>query len=86
MIKGITESGFNFKVSEELADDFEFLELLGDFSENPLMASKLADKMLGKDQKDALKEHLRGENGRIKTSDMFRELTEIITAFPKSKN
>lgn len=84
MIKGTTESGFNFKVVEELADDFEFLELLGDFSENPLMASKLADKMLGREQKEALKEHLRGEDGRIKTSDMFRELTEIITAFPKN--
>ena len=84
MIKGITESGFNFEVKEELADDFEFLELLGDFSENPLMASKLADKMLGREQKEVLKEHLRGEDGRIKTSDMFRELTEIITAFPKN--
>ena len=48
------------------------------------MASKLADKMLGREQKEALKEHLRGEDGRIKTSDMFRELTEIITAFPKN--
>lgn len=86
MIKGTTESGFDFNVKEELADDFELLELLGDFSENPLMAGKLADKMLGKEQKEALKEHLRGEDGRIKTSDMFRELTEIIAAFPKSKN
>ena len=84
MIKGTTESGFNFEVVEELADDFEFLELLGDFSENPLMASKLADKMLGREQKEALKEHLRGKDGRIKTSDMFRELTQIITAFPKN--
>lgn len=84
MIRGTTGSGFNFEAPEELADDFEFLELLGDFSENPLMASKLADKMLGKEQKEALKEHLRGEDGRIKTSDMFRELTEIITAFPKN--
>jgi hypothetical protein len=84
VIKGTTESGFDFEVKEELADDFEFLELLGDFSENPLMASKLADKMLGREQKEALKEHLRGEDGRIKTSDMFRELTEIITAFPKN--
>ena len=84
MIKGTTESGFDFEVKEELADDFEFLELLGDFSENPLMASKLADKMLGREQKEALKEHLRGADGRIKTSDMFRELTEIITAFPKN--
>lgn len=84
MIKGTTESGFDFEVKEELADDFEFLELLGDFSENPLMASKLADKMLGREQKEALKEHLRGEDGRIKTSDMFRDLTEIITAFPKN--
>lgn len=84
MIKGTTESGFDFEVKEELADDFEFLELLGDFSENPLMASKLADKMLGREQKEVLKEHLRGEDGRIKTSDMFRELTEIITAFPKN--
>ena len=83
MIRGKTESGFEFNVAEKLADDFEFLELLGDFSENPLMASKLADKMLGREQKEALKEHLRGEDGRIKTSDMFRELTEIITAFPK---
>lgn len=86
MIEGITESGFKYSVNEALADDFEFLEVLGDFTENPLTASKLADMMIGKEQKAALKEHLRGEDGRVKTSDMFRELTEIISAFPKSKN
>ena len=86
MIDGITKSGFKFSIREELADDYELLELIGEIDENPAKVDALLVKLLGKEQKNALKEHLRGENGIVKLTDMDNAITEIFTAFPKSKN
>lgn len=86
MIEGITKSGFKFSIREELADDYELLELIGEIDENPAKVDALLVKLLGKEQKNALKEHLRGENGIVKITDMDNAITEIFAAFPKSKN
>jgi len=86
VIDGITKSGFKFSIREELADDYELLELIGEIDENPAKVDALLVKLLGKEQKNALKEHLRGENGIVKLTDMDNAITEIFTAFPKSKN
>lgn len=86
MIEGITKSGFKFSIREELADDYELLELIGEIDENPAKVDALLVKLLGKEQKNALKEHLRGENGIVKLTDMDNAITEIFAAFPKSKN
>lgn len=86
MIDGITKSGFKFSIREELADDYELLELIGEIDENPAKVDALLVKLLGKEQKNALKEHLRGENGIVKLTDMDNAITEIFAAFPKSKN
>jgi len=86
VIEGITKSGFKFSIREELADDYELLELIGEIDENPAKVDALLVKLLGKEQKNALKEHLRGENGIVKLTDMDNAITEIFAAFPKSKN
>lgn len=86
MIEGITKSGFKFSIREELADDYELLELIGEIDENPAKVDALLVKLLGKEQKNALKEHLRGENGIVKLTDMDNAITEIFAACPKSKN
>lgn len=86
MIKGMTKSGFAFELREELADDYELLELIGEVDENPAKVDALLVKLLGKEQKNALKEHLRGENGIVKLTDMDKAIMEIFAAFPQSKN
>lgn len=84
MIKGKTKSGFAFEMSEDLLDDFELIELFAKVNDNIMYVGQLAEKLLGTEQKKALMEHLRGEDGRVKTSDVLAALTDIEDAFPKN--
>lgn len=86
MIKGTTTSGFNFEIKEDLLDDFELVELYAKVDKSIIYIGDLAEKLLGVEQKKALAEHLRREDGRVSTTDMIKELTEIEAAIPASKN
>ena len=86
MIKGTTTSGFKFEISEDLFDDFELVELYAKVDKSIIYIGDLAEKLLGVDQKKALAEHVRREDGRVSTTDMIKELTEIEAAIPGSKN
>ena len=83
MIRGKVKE-FEFEIDEAVLDDIEFLELLGEADENILLMPKVAEQLLGKDQKKALYEHLRGENGRVKTSEVSEILLQIINSIPES--
>jgi hypothetical protein len=86
MIKGTLKSGFDFEISEAVFDDFELIELYAAVNKNPIYLGALAEKLLGKDQKKALVEHLRGEDGIVHTTDMMNALSEIEEAIPAAKN
>lgn len=86
MIRGTLKSGFEFAVKEAVFDDFELVELYAAVNENPIYLGKLAEKLLGKDQKKKLMEHLRDEDGIIHTTAMMTALSEIEEAIPASKN
>lgn len=86
MIKGKTESGFEFEVEEEVTDDYEFLELLCKVDNGEVnLIPKVADELLGIEQKKALMEHLR-ENGRVSAKKMGEAIGEIMTSFGQGKN
>lgn len=91
MITGTTSKGFDFAVEEDALDDIELLEgltLLDKGEMAPL--SDIFVGLLGKEQKKALYDHLRGENGRVKASDAVAQLAEIFAALSeqskKAKN
>lgn len=86
MIKGTLKSGFDFEISEAVFDDFELIELYAAVNKNPIYLGALAEKLLGNDQKKALVEHLRGEDGIVHTTDMMNALSEIEEAIPAAKN
>lgn len=88
MIKGTTRTGFKFELKEELLDDYELVVLFGKSNNDVRYLDELAEHMLGPDQKAALVEHLRGENGFVKLSDMLNALADVEAAFPDpaSKN
>lgn len=77
MIKGKTKSGFKFELDEEVLNDYEIIELLGDVEENPLLFPKVVKRILGDGQTTALKNHVRDENGRVNAEKMTAEVTEI---------
>jgi len=88
VIKGKTKSGFEFQISEDIADDYELLESLvavdkGEVGE----LFSVVERVLGSDQKKALVEHVRNESGKVKLSLMIEEMEDIFSnAGGKVKN
>lgn len=78
MISGRTKSGFEFEIDPDLLDDMEFIDLLAEASDNGLLLPKVLEFILGKEQKKALYEHLRGENGKVSRSRVDETAGEII--------
>lgn len=79
MHKGKTISGFEYEISPDLFNDYELVEQLSELEENAFLLTKVIVKVLGKEQAQKLKEHLRDENGIVPTDKMMAEIEEIFT-------
>lgn len=87
MIKGKTSSGFRFEISKDVINDYELVENLGELEDNPLILGKIVRQILGKEQTDKLKDHIRNENGIVPTNKMTQEIIEIFkNAGEETKN
>ena len=87
MISGKTNSGFAFELSEDVLDDYELLEVLcavdaGEYGKVPEVVKLL----LGDEQKNKLKEHIRKENGKVSATLMLSEVTDIFNSTKSLKN
>lgn len=86
MIKGQTESGFQYEISPNIQNDYEIVEMLGEIEESPLLLSPLVKRILGNDQMNELKEHIRDEDGLVGTKAMMKEIQDIFTGAREIKN
>lgn len=86
MIKGKTSTGFSYEIPEENLNNYELVEVLGEMEENPLLISKTVNLLLGKEQANELKEHLRTESGIVPTDKMSTEIMEIFEKQKEVKN
>ena len=87
MIKGKTESGFEFTISEDIKNDYELVENLGELEDNPLILGKIVNQILGKEQAKRLKDHIRNEKGIVPTDKMTEEVRDIFaTSGEETKN
>lgn len=86
MINITMEDGFRIHLEENVFDDFELVELYAKVAKNPIWIGDLAEKLLGTEQKKALIEHLRDENGKVHTTAVMNALKEIEEAIPAAKN
>lgn len=87
MIEGKTSTGFEFKLEDEVLDDYELLEVLCDVDDGNMAAiRKVLPMLLGEDQATALKEHLRGDTGRVSASKLFDAVAEIFNTSKELKN
>lgn len=87
MIRGRTNSGFEFAIEKETLDDYELLETLckideGDHSRIP----KMVNILLGEEQREGLKEHIRGEDGNVSAKKLLTEVVEIFQSCKEGKN
>lgn len=85
MVKGVTRSGFEFEVDEKCVD-MELLDTIAEMDENPALIGKILKLMLGNEQKKALYEHLRGEDGRVPLQGGVEAIIDIFNAFKDGKN
>lgn len=87
MITGKTSSGFEYELDEGTLDDYELLNAIQKFDQgDPLAVVDMIDRLLGEEQRDALKEHVREENGRVPMTKMLKEAMEIFENQNKTKN
>ena len=87
MRSGTTSSGFKFKIDEVDLNDMEFIEIMAEAEENPLKYPKMVERMLGKEQKKKLYDHVRTKKGRVPPDAIDKEVEEIfILAGEDAKN
>ena len=81
MITGKTERGFEFEIEDDALDDMELLDALVDIDNGRTdQVSTVCVRLLGKAQRAKLYDHLRGENGRVKATDVSAAILEILAA------
>ena len=85
MLKGKTSSGFKFEIAEGTLDNYELVEALADIETDPLSVTKVVNLLLGKEQKEKLKEHVRNEEGVVTTTALMKEIEEIFKTQNKVK-
>lgn len=79
MKKGTTESGFNYQIEESNLDNMELIDMLAEVDGGNVSAlPKATTMLLGKEQKEALYNHLRTDKGNVPVEAFTRELFEII--------
>lgn len=87
MIKGITTTGFEFELEDEVLDDYELLETLSEVDQgNYGLVPKMVSLLLGEEQKEALKNHIRANSKRVSAKKLLDEVTEIFQASNSLKN
>lgn len=77
MIIGKTESGFEYKISKDIVNDYELLENLGELESNPLLLTTVVKQVLGEEQANKLKEHCRNKKGMVQTDKISEEILDI---------
>lgn len=81
-----TAAGCSVTVDPQIGDDWELLEMLSEFDDDPSLSIKIFKKLLGDEQYKAVKDNLKAKNGRISVTDMAAEMTSIFEAATELKN
>lgn len=87
MIKGKTASGFEWEIEDNVANDWETVELLSEADEGKTSSLiKAIKRVFGEDGYAALKEHVRDKNGVVATDKMVTEIREFMESTKEGKN
>lgn len=85
MLKGKTSTGFQFQIAEGALDNYELVEALADIETDPLSVTKVVTLLLGKEQKEKLKDHVRNDKGVVTTTALMKEIEEVFKTQNKVK-
>ena len=84
-LTGVTKSGFAYSILEKNIKNYELVEALGELDTNPLALPRVLNLLLGKEQTQKLKDHVRDEDGSIDTEKVTLELEDIFKAQERLK-
>ena len=82
---GVTKSGFEYSIPKKNLNNYDLIEVLGEVDTNPLLLPKVLKLLLGKEQVEKLKNHLRDADGIIGPEKITAELEDIFKAQQKLK-
>ena len=85
-LTGVTKSGFTYSILEKKLRNYELVEALGELETNPLALPRVMNLLLGKEQAQKLKDHLRDEDGVVDTEQITSELKNIFESQKRLKN
>lgn len=86
MAKQKTKSGFEYELSKERLNNYELFELISEIEENPLVMPQVLKLLLGKEDTDRLKNHVRTKDGFVPVDKIENEITEIFYSQSETKN
>lgn len=87
MIPAKTKDGFEIELSEDALDDAELLDALGGMQDgNVFDMSHLTLRLLGKEGRKKLYDHLRTPEGRVPSTAVEREIIELMVSIQPGKN
>lgn len=85
-LTGVTKSGFTYSILEKNVRNYELVEALGELETNPLALPRVMNLLLGKEQAQKLKDHVRDKDGIVDTEKISAELQDIFEAQARLKN
>lgn len=80
MAKGKTASGFEYSINPDVMDNMELLDAIVEIDANPLALSQVLRMVLGDEQRKALYDHLRTEDGRVPVKAVSEAITDIFNS------
>lgn len=79
--KGLTQSGFAFRVPKSRLDNMELVDALAALAgDNPLALSQVVRLLLGDEQRGRLYDHLRRQDGTVSVESVTDAIKEILDA------
>ena len=82
-----TDTGFKCDVNRDALNDVELLDDIIDMNNGELISvHRIVDKVIGKEQRAALYDHVRDDKGVVKLDAISAELTNIFDAVQNLKN
>lgn len=77
-VTGKLENGFEYEIDDAVLDDMEMVDALSEAqSTNPLALSTVISKLLGNEQKKALYDAVRREDGTVPIEDITQSVVTI---------
>lgn len=85
IIRGTTQSGFEFAIDRNAADDWETLKIIRKTNDDASYIVDLAERLLGPEQVSRLEEHCRVD-GKVSIASINNEITEMLDQAEQLKN